>query len=64
MKNYFTGMLTHGQSDFFIQHIDPDSRNVRRYYPDFIGQRKEADGSLKDLALEVKANDQVEDSVV
>ncbi|CAL62333.1 conserved hypothetical protein; putative nucleoside triphosphate hydrolases [Herminiimonas arsenicoxydans] len=25
-KIYFTGMLTHGQSDFFIQYIDPDSR--------------------------------------
>src|SRR3546814_16300247 len=24
-KIYFTGMLTHGQSDFFIQYITPDS---------------------------------------
>src|SRR5690606_31553248 len=35
-KIYFTGMLTHGQSDFFIQYIDPDSHTVRSYYPDFV----------------------------
>ena len=46
-KIYFTGMLTHGQSDFFIQYIDPDSHTVRSYYPDFIFQREEPDGSLK-----------------
>lgn len=44
-KIYFTGMLTHGQSDFFIQYIDPDSRTVRSYYPDFIFQREEPDGA-------------------
>jgi hypothetical protein len=41
-KIYFTGMLTHGQSDFFIQYIDPDSRTCS-YYPDFIFQREEPD---------------------
>ena len=35
---YFTGMLTHGQSDFYIQYIDPESHAVRRYYPDFLMQ--------------------------
>ena len=34
-KVYFTGMLTHGQSDFFIQYIDPASHTVRSYYPIF-----------------------------
>jgi hypothetical protein len=63
-KIYFTGMLTHGQSDFFIQYIDPDSRTVRSYYPDFIFQREEADGSLKYVIVEVKADNQVEDAVV
>lgn len=61
---YFTGMLTHGQSDFFIQYIDPDSRTVRSYYPDFIFQREEADGSLKYVIVEVKADNQIEDAVV
>ena len=43
-KIYFTGMLTHGQSDFFIQYIDPDSRTVRSYYPDFIARIRAGDG--------------------
>lgn len=63
-KIYFTGMLTHGQSDFFIQYIDPDSRTVRSYYPDFIFQREEPDGSLKYVIVEVKADNQIEDDVV
>lgn len=63
-KVYFTGMLTHGQSDFFIQYIDPDSRTVRSYYPDFIFQREEPDGSLKYVIVEVKADNQIEDAVV
>lgn len=63
-KIYFTGMLTHGQSDFFIQYIDPDSRTVRSYYPDFIFQREESDGSLKYVIVEVKADNQIEDAVV
>lgn len=63
-KIYFTGMLTHGQSDFFIQYIDPDSRTVRSYYPDFIFEREEADGSHKFVIVEVKADNQIEDAVV
>lgn len=63
-KIYFTGMLTHGQSDFFVQYIDPDSRTVRSYYPDFIFQREELDGSLKYVIVEVKADNQIEDAVV
>lgn len=63
-KLYFTGMLTHGQSDFFIQYIDPDSRTVRSYYPDFIFQRQEPDGGLKYVIVEVKADNQIEDAVV
>ena len=63
-KIYFTGMLTHGQSDFFVQYIDPHSRTVRSYYPDFIFQREEPDGSLKYVIVEVKADHQIEDAVV
>lgn len=63
-KIYFTGMLTHGQSDFFVQYIDPDSRTVRSYYPDFVFQREEPDGSLKYVIVEVKADNQIEDAVV
>lgn len=63
-KIYFTGMLTHGQSDFFIQYVDPESRTVRSYYPDFVFQREESDGSLKYVIVEVKADNQIEDAVV
>ncbi len=63
-KIYFTGMLTHGQSDFFIQYIDPDSRTVRSYYPDFVFVREEPDGSEKYVIVEVKADNQIDDAVV
>jgi len=59
-KLYFTGMLTHGQSDFFIQYIDPDSHTVRSYYPDFLFERQ--DGTF--VIVEVKADNQIEDVVV
>ena len=63
-KLYFTGMLTHGQSDFFIQYIDPDSRAVRSYYPDFLFLRQEPDGSEKYVIVEVKGDHQVDNAVV
>lgn len=57
---YFTGMLTHGQSDFFVQYIDPESNTVRRYYPDFLVEK--TDGSH--LIIEVKGDNKLEDPVV
>jgi hypothetical protein len=63
-KVYFTGMLTHGQSDFFIQYIDPDSHTVRSYYPDFVFLREEPDGKEKYVIVEVKADNQIDDAVV
>jgi type III restriction enzyme len=59
-KIYFTGMLTHGQSDFFVQYIDPDSHAIRSYYPDFLFQQK--DGSY--IIVEVKADNMIQDRVV
>ncbi|MBP6817775.1 MAG: DEAD/DEAH box helicase family protein [Ferrovibrio sp.] len=63
-KLYFTGMLTHGQSDFFIQYIDPDTHAVRSYYPDFLFLREEPDGTEKYVIVEVKADNQIEEKVV
>jgi len=63
-KIYFTGMLTHDQSDFFIQYIDPDSRTVRSYYPDFVFVREKPDGSEKYVIVEVKGDHQIDDAVV
>ena len=59
-KIYFTGMLTHGQTDFYIQYIDPDSHTVKRYYPDFLMQLE--DDSW--LIVEVKGDNLIEASVV
>lgn len=59
-KVYFTGMLTHGQSEFYVQYIDPTSHTIRTYYPDFLVQRD--DGHY--VIVEVKRDDQVEEPVV
>jgi len=59
-KVYFTGMLTHGQSDFYIQYIDPDSYTVKRYYPDFL--MKTEGGSW--VIVEVKGDNKIDDRVV
>lgn len=59
-KVYFTGMLTHGQSDFYIQYIDPESHTVRSYYPDFLLQKD--DGSY--VIVEVKGDNMIDDPVV
>ncbi|MDZ7336741.1 MAG: hypothetical protein ONB32_16450 [candidate division KSB1 bacterium] len=37
---YFTVMLTHGESEFFISYIDPISHTVRKYFPDLGGEIK------------------------
>ena len=59
-KVWFTGMLTHGQSDFMINYIDPTTHSVRSYYPDFL--IKMNDGSY--VILEVKGDNMVDDAVV
>ena len=59
-KVYFTGMLTHGQSDFFIQYIDPTSHTVRSYYPDFLLQTHDD----QYVIVEVKADYQIDAPVV
>ncbi len=33
---WFTGMLTNGQSEFFVHYIDPELHTLRSYYPDFL----------------------------
>jgi len=59
-KLYFTGMLTNGQTDFYVQYIDPESHTVRSYYPDFLVQKE--DGSY--IIVEVKGDNKIEDPVV
>lgn len=57
---YFTGMLTHGQSDFYIQYIDPESHAVRRYYPDFLMQKDDDSWAI----VEVKGDNKIDDQIV
>ena len=59
-KIYFTGMLTHGQSDFFVQYIDPDSHTIRSYYPDFLMLKD--DGTY--VIVEVKGDNKIDDPIV
>lgn len=59
-KLYFTGMLTHGQSEFFVQYIDPESHAIRSYYPDFLFQT--VDGNF--VIVEVKGDNKIDDPIV
>ena len=59
-KVWFTGMLTHGQSDFCVPYIDPESHTLRTYYPDFLVQL--TDQSY--VMFEVKADNQIDDETV
>lgn len=60
VKVWFTGMLTAGQTDFVINYIDPESKTVRSYYPDFLVQKE--DGSF--IIIEVKGENKIDDAVV
>lgn len=57
---YFTGMLTHGQSDFLINYIDPDTHAVRSYYPDFLLKTRDVEW----IVVEVKGGNMLEDEDV
>jgi len=59
-KVWFTGKLTHGQTDFVINYIDSNSHTVRSYYPDFLIQK--LDGSY--VIIEVKGDNMIDDEVV
>ena len=59
-KIYYTGMFTHGQSDFTINYIDPESHTLRHYYPDFLAQKRDNSYTI----MEVKADYMVDDAVV
>lgn len=61
IKNvYFTGMLTNGQTDFYVSYIDPESNTLRNYYPDFLVQLP--DDSY--VIVEVKGDNKIDDAVV
>jgi hypothetical protein len=53
---WFTGMLTHGQSEFVIHYVDSETQRVRSYYPDFL--IKKQDGSY--VMVEVKGEHMID----
>ena len=59
-KVWFTGMLTNGQTDFFIRYINPETGGVNSYYPDFLTLN--TDGSY--TIIEVKGDNKINDAVV
>lgn len=59
-KIWFTGMLTHGQSGFYIQYVDPDTHRVRSCYPDFLIRKP--DGAL--VMIEIKGENMIDHPTV
>lgn len=57
---YFTGMFTSNQGDLSVQYYDPESRRLRKYYPDFLALME--DGSYQ--LIEVKGDNKIDDEVV
>lgn len=53
-------MLTHGQIDFYIQYIDPNSKTVRNYYPDFLLEKESGDY----IIVEVKGDNRINNPIV
>ena len=59
-KVYFTGMFTANQGDLLVNYYDPESKRVRKYYPDFFAEME--DGSYQ--LIEVKGDNMIDDEVV
>ena len=57
---YLTGMLVHGQSDFHVAYIDPESYLLRHYYPDFLILLEDNTWMM----IEIKGEDQIDNAVV
>ena len=57
---FSTGMFTSGQSELAIQYVDPESRRIRSYYPDFY--IKKSDGMIE--LIEVKGDNKIDDETV
>ena len=59
-KIFFTGMFTQGQSDFYIQYVDPETFTLRKYYPDFFLEKENG----KTYIVEIKGEHMIDSEVV
>lgn len=57
---YFTGMFTSKDNGLAIQYIDPETKAIRSYYPDFITTLD--DGTIQ--IIEVKGDNMIDNDVV
>lgn len=57
---YFTGMFTGKSNGLSIQYIDPESKIVRNYYPDFIALHEDGHYEI----IEVKGDNMINDKNV
>ena len=58
---FFTGMFTsQSQSDLAIPYVDPESKCLRHYYPDFLVEMENGSYQL----IEIKGDDKINDAVV
>lgn len=59
-QTYFTGMFTADQTEFYVPYVDPETKRLRKYYPDFVVRMD--DGSYQ--ILEVKGDHMMDDPIV
>ena len=57
---YFTGMFISNQGDLSVQYYDPESKRLRKYYPDFLALMEDDSYQL----IEVKGDNKIDDEVV
>ena len=57
---YFTGMFTSDVNNIAIPYIDPDTKHLRKYYPDFVSFME--DGTIE--VIEVKGDNKIDDETV
>ena len=57
---YFTGMFTGSSNGLAVQYIDPESKVVRNYYPDFLALHEDGHYEI----IEVKGDNMIDDIVV
>jgi hypothetical protein len=53
-----TNVLSWGSEELIIPYISPVDNSFHRYFPDFIAEVKQTDGTTKKLVLEIKPHNQ------